>query len=296
MIGRERSVATFAGGCARIGTSEGDAMLKPAHDLIPDRTDLSVRPSPRLLRRVLDGVEPIRYGTRIARFTVFQHGGHQRPVITRGSKHSRFRFTSRKTGLTQLGEGKGEEFLAYWNEVDGHVGDYQCHPGQFEISRPGNVFTYRPDALRQFVDGTVELIEVKRTPADLDADLRDKLADVREVCHRFGWHFRVLYDEDIFGIEPRVRRQNVEGIFSRRSFSLSRFQQNVARKVVGRGSPVAWNDLGEQLAPGDPLDAYAAIECLLARGLFVTDLDRRLGGNARLTPLRVRRDASAIRL
>lgn len=270
--------------------------METADSLIPNRTDPSVRPSPRLLRRILEGVDPVRYGTRIAKFTVFKHGGHQRPVITRGSKHSRFRFTSRKTGLTQLGEGKGEEFLAYWNEVHGHVSDYQCHPGQFEISRPGDVFRYRPDALRQFVDGTVELIEVKRTSADLDADLRDKLADVSEVARRCGWRFRVLYDEDIFGIEPRLRRQNVEGIFSRRSFSLSRFQQNVALNVVGRGTPVAWNDLGEQLAPGDPLDAYAAIECLLARGQFVTDLDSRLGGNARLTPVRVRREPSEVRL
>lgn len=271
-------------------------MVEPTRAMIPDRTDPSVQPSPRLLQRILDGVEPIRYGTRIAKFTVFQHGGHQRPVITRGSKHSRFRFTSRKTGLTQLGEGGGEEFLAYWNEVHGHIEDYQCHPGEFEISRPGGSFRYRPDALRQMVDGTVELIEVKRTPADLDADLRDKLADVREIARRCGWRFRVLYHKDIFGCELKTRKRNVEGIFGRRSLSLLPLQKRVARAAASRGDSISWRDLGERLAPGDALTADAAIECLLARGLFVTDLDARLGGNMLLQPVRPRRGASMIRL
>ena len=274
-------------------------MVEPAHALIPNRTDPSVRPSPRLLRRILESVEPIRYGTRIARFTVFQHGGYQRPVITRGSKHSRFRFTSRKAGLTQLGEGKGEEFLAYWNEVDGHVEDYQCHPGEFEISRPEGSFRYRPDALRQLIDGAIELIEVKRTPEDLDDDLRDKLGDVREVARRCGWRFRVLYDDDIFGVgrhQRRVRKRTVEGIFSRRSLTLTKSQKKVAGQIVGRGEAITWKDLGERLAPGDTLSAYAAIECLLARGFLVTDLDVPFGNRTMLQPVRPRRRASMIRL
>lgn len=198
-----------------------------------------------------------------------------------------------------LNSDKGEEFLAYWNEVDANVEDYQCHPGEFDISRPGGSFRYRPDALRQLIDGSIELIEVKRTPDDLDDDLRDKLGDVREVARRCGWRFRVLYDDDIFGVgrhQRRVRKRTVEGIFSRRSLSLTKSQKKVAGQIVGRGEAITWKDLGERLAPGDTLSAYAAIECLLARGFLVTDLDVPFGNRTMLQPIRPRRRASMIRL
>lgn len=50
---------------------------------------------------------------------VFRHGGAERPVITRGGLHLRFRLPSVKTGMTEPGEGRGEELLAMQCEVDG---------------------------------------------------------------------------------------------------------------------------------------------------------------------------------
>lgn len=272
-------------------------MVEVANNMIPDRTDPAFRPSPRVFKRFEGEPNIIRLGTMLARFVVFEHGGHQRPVITRGSKHLRFRFTSRKTGLTQLGEGEGEEFLAYVNEIDGNIFDYQCHPGEFEISRPGGSFRYRPDALRQFVDGTVELIEVKRTPTDLsDPEFREKLAIVREIAQKVGWRFRVLYNNDIFGPCPSIRETNAEGIFSRRSLALDRRQENIGKKLSYSGHALSWRELGEQLAPGDRLSGDAAIECLLARGIIVTDIDRPFTQSTTLHPIRPYRGRSLIRL
>lgn len=272
-------------------------VVNVADNRIPDRTDDIYRPSPRLFKRFAGGADILRVGTLVARFVVFEHGGHERPVITRGSKHSRFRFTSRKTGLTQLGEGKGEEFFAYTNEIDGHVFDYQCHPGEFEISRPGGSFRYRPDALRQFVDGTVELIEVKRTLADLsDPEFREKLALVREIARKGGWRFRVIYNSDVYGPCHLVRKRNVEGIFSRRSLLLNRRQESIGKRLASSGGALTWQDLSERLAPGDALSGDAAIECLLARGLFVTNLDRPFSIATVLHPVRPYRGQSLIRL
>ncbi|MEO7468779.1 MAG: hypothetical protein ABIV36_17325 [Sphingobium limneticum] len=219
----------------------------------------------------------------IAKITVFRHGGHERPVIGRGSKHLRFRFPSMKTGTTQLGEGRGEEFLALFNEVVTEVGDYECHPYKFEYSRDGKVRSYRPDAVRMFRNGTVELLECKRTPADLaDEDDRENLAVVAEIARLVGMKFRVLYLDEIYG--TAARRSNVWGLFARRSMDLTRDEERLARRIVGNGEPVEWGDLREWLSPTDLLRGDAVIEALLARGTLATDLDVSLTTGTILQP------------
>jgi hypothetical protein len=173
---------------------------------LPIRTDPDYTASRQRLRRSANEWLPLGHSSVLARLMVLRHGGHERPVIHRGSKHLRFRFVSVKTGTTQLGEGRGEEFLAMTNEVWGEVHDYECHPFRIEFMRDGKLTSYRPDAVRMFVDGTIEVIECKRTPDDLnDEEYRETLALVAEICRRLGMVFRVLYLHDIMG--PRERQQ-----------------------------------------------------------------------------------------
>lgn len=239
----------------------------------------------------------------IAKITVFQHGGHERPVITRGGKHLRFRFTSTKTQTTQLGEGKGERHLARYNEVATWVWDYEMHPFEFTLSRNGRVQKYRPDAIRLLADGTIELIEVKRTPDDLsNADYRELLAAVAEVVRLCGWKFRVLHLADIMGppaenprdVPPRVR--NVDALFGRRTMSLSRHEERVANRVIACGEALAWGDLRDRLAPRDPLQGDAVIERLLARGVLSANLDVPFRPGTILVPAKPFTGRSGIRL
>lgn len=278
--------------------------IRPAINLLPVRTDPARRPSPRRLRRVADQWLPIGNSSLIARIVVLRHGGHQRPVITRGSKHLRFRYVSTKTNSTQLGEGKGEAFLASLNEVWTEVVDYECHPFEIQIMRGGVVERYRPDAVRQLADGTIELIEVKRTPEDMaDEQYREKLAVVAEICRLCGWTFRDLYLEDIVGPRhpgnPRAvteRVRNVEALFGRRSMELDRHESRVAGHIVARGEDVEWGDLRDHLAPTDPLQGDAVIERLLAGGMLATDLDQRFRPATVLMPRRPFAGVSGIRL
>ena len=231
----------------------------------------------------------------MARITVLQHGGHKRPVITRGSRHSRFRFPSMKTNTTQLGEGKGEEFLAYYNEVASHVVDFECHPFEIEVVVAGQRRRYRPDSIRMLVDGTVELIEVKRSEKDLaDPDYRELLARIGEVARLCGWRFRVLDLEMVLG--SRDRSYNVAVLFGARSKYLGRATDRDVGRLIAKNERICWRELRDRLAPGDPLEGDAIVECLLARGRFSANLDEKLLPSTFLTPVRPFIGQSMIRI
>lgn len=269
--------------------------ILPAVNTLPNLTDPSVRPNRRRLRRITEQWLPIGEGDVIARYTVFRHGGHQRPIIGRGGKHLRFRFPSTKTNTTQLGEGKGEAFLALHNEVWSEVADYECHPGEFEVMVGGKRKRYRLDAIRMFRDGTVEVIECKRTLKDLnDEEYRELLAVIAEICRSVGWKFRVLYLRDIKG--SRARQMNVWGLYCRRTMLLTQGEERIAKRLVGNGAPVEWGDLRDRLAPTDPLRGDAAIERMLARGMLSTDLDVKFRPGTVLTPLKPFTGQSEIRV
>lgn len=277
--------------------------IRPAFNLIPFRSDQSQRPTPRRLRRVVNQWLPVGNARMIAKVTVLQHGGHQRPVITRGGKHLRFRYPSIKTATTQLGEGKGERALARFNEVATAVPDYECHPFEITLMRNGRVERYRPDAVRQLDHGTIELIEVKRTPKDLaDEEYRELLAAVAEIARLCGWVFRILHLADILGppasnphdVPPRIR--NVDSLFGRRTMALTEHEQRIANHIARNDKPICWGDLRDRLAPSDKLQGDAVIERLLARGMLSTDLDVVFCPHTVLVPTKPFSGTSGIRL
>lgn len=75
----------------------------------------------------------------LAQITVLEHGGHARPIITRGGKHLRSRMGSRKTGLQQIGEGRAHRDLIMLNEVSPEVIDYQAFDTGLGEGRSANL-------------------------------------------------------------------------------------------------------------------------------------------------------------
>jgi hypothetical protein len=299
LIGDDEAIAAFLA-----GEVDPSRDVVPVRNPLPIRSDAEQRATPQRLRRIAEQWLQVGESRMLARMVMFRHGGHVRPVITRGSKHLRFRFVSTKTQTIQLGEGKGEAFLAKYNEVAAHVSDYECHPCEIQYNRGNGIERYRPDAVRLLKNGSIELIEVKRTPADIkDAELREKLATVAEIVRLCGWKFRVMYLKDVFGPpppdNPRAlphRVGNVQALFGRRTMELGRSEKLVAGRTVGRGAPIAWADLAEQIAPRDKLRGNAVIERLLAGGMLSTELDRKFGAHTVLIPHRPVTGPSGIRL
>lgn len=281
--------------------------FRPAPPLIvPERVDALQQPDRKRLRG--QGTRSIPTDSPpIAKILILEGGGHWRPVITRGANHMRFRMQSWKTGLTQVGEGKGEQRLAFLNEVDAKVWDYQCHPWQIVSQVGGRRFKYRPDAIRALSDGTIELIEVKRTFEDLrDADYREMLGKVREVCRQCGIRFRVMYlkdprdtpahrEHDHIIVTP-AHRDNVDVLFGRRYMQLSTKQERACREMQLAGASVSWQTARAGLEVASDLEGDAVLECAAARGYFAFDMTEPRTDATLLIPVSAMRGQSPIRL
>ena len=233
--------------------------------------------------------------SRLAVITVLVHGGHERPIITRGGKHLRSRMGSRKTGLQQLAEGRAHRDLIMLNEVDPDVLDYQAHPFKMEFQQLGKPEVYYPDHIRSLSDGTIELIEVKRSEKDLaDTDYCAKLGAVAEIARRVGWVFRVLYHNEITGCEDRL--DNVQAIYTHRFMRLSRSEQLAISEFVARDEPCSWDELRELVCSGDKRRGEAALRCNIALGRISVNLDQQITATTKVLPCRPVSRVRSIRL
>jgi hypothetical protein len=280
-----REMKTEATGKAA-NAGKRDVRTPPRHaDMrIPSYRNPSESGSRSLIHRRAVRWQGLEEASRMAQIVVLEHGGHARPVINRGQQHLRSRMGSRKTGHQQVVEGRGHRDLAMWNEVNPDVIDYQAHPFLIRGQAGDEWFDYYPDHIRLMRDGRIELIEVKRTPADVD-DLayRRKLGMVAEIARRGGWTFRILYHADIAG--PRWRMRNVEGIYANRYLLLDRQEQDVINAFVMRGTTTVWSTLRHLVAPSDQRRGNAVIENAIALGRVGVELDQRITCGTVLTPL-----------
>lgn len=233
-------------------------------------------PDPRRLVSVADA--PIDQPP-LAQIILLRHGGSNNPVLKRGSLHTRFRMPSMKTGMSEVGEGKGEELLAMACEVNPMVSNFKCHPYQFILP----TFSYKPDAAVAHRSGEIEVVEVKRTPKDIDDTLRLKLPAIKEVCRLCGMRFSIRFLADIIGSKHRVH--NIERLFGRRAMELSVSEQMLADATRVNGQPITWGEFALRLSPGNLRHGDAIVEHLIAAGHFTTDLDAVFTSDTMLTPL-----------
>lgn len=226
--------------------------------------------------------------TSLARIEVLEHGGVTRPIITRGGKHLRSRLVSRKTNQVQITEGKGLRFLCRMCEVDAYVLDYQAHPFRVIAVVDGLLIEWYPDLVCILADGTIEIIEVKRSPKDLaDDEYRAKLEAFREIFGRCDWKMRIRYNKDIFGgSEVRgTRAANVGSVYSRRFLKSDYRETATIAGLVQATVPVAWGDAAFLLSGNDRPRGDALVENAIARGYLSVDFDEPFAASTQIMPV-----------
>lgn len=211
-----------------------------------------------------------------ARIVIPQEGGSLRTIITGTKKHATGVLQSRKTGYRQYWEGFPERMMILESEVDHRVTDYQTQPFRFEFVLNGRPTIYIPDHCRQLRDGSVEVIEVKRSAHDLrDPEYASKLNCAQDLCARLGWHFKVA----LLGREhiPWQRQANLELLHARRFVSIGYHHLQILNGQHRSDGPAAYfGDLQSKLAPNQRQNGAAILHALIAHGKLAVDLDRPL--------------------
>lgn len=200
-------------------------------------------------------------------------GGALRTLLGAAHRHPIGMFPSIKTGFNNPYEGTVEPALILESEVNPDVVDYQTQAFRLRVVVLGQTREWICDHLRQMVDGSIEAIEVKRTPADLtDIEYRSKLAAVREVCRRLGWRFRVLYEADIRG--SASRQINIGHIAAHRSVHITPEQMSAFEALrAAAGSRTTFAALREAL-DNRRIQGKAAAHALIVRGRVSLNLDQ----------------------
>lgn len=226
--------------------------------------------------------------TALARIEVLEHGGISRPIVTRGGKHLRSRLISRKTKRVQITEGKGLRFLCRMCEVDCSIIDYQAHPFRVTAVVDGESIQWYPDLVYILSDGSIEIIEVKRTTKDLEKDeIRFKLDAFREIFRRCGWKMCIRYNKDIFGSDEvrGCRASNVGAVYARRFLTLEHREVALIAQLIHAGSPIQWSEASRFLSPDDQHRGDALIEAAIAHGSLSVDFDAPFAASTLLKPV-----------
>ncbi len=126
------------------------------------------------------------------------------------------RLVSRKSRRAMPWEGFGERHLMMISEADTAVERFLAQPHRLEIRVEGGRrrLDYFPDLMRRMADGTIEIIEVKKSRDEIDADpdYAFKIAKAARVYEAVGLTLRIVTADDDVDIDPLL--PNAQSIFA----------------------------------------------------------------------------------
>jgi hypothetical protein len=142
------------------------------------------------------------------RITLGPRGGPIRTILNMNAGIPSGRYVSRKSRRAMDWEAFHERHLFWLSEADAKVVRYLSQPHKLEMflkgrSRP---LVYFPDLMRKLSDGTIEIIETKRTKdeASRDPDYAAKLDFAKQIYEGDkGWTFRILTAVDDIEVDPQ---------------------------------------------------------------------------------------------
>jgi hypothetical protein len=201
----------------------------------------------------------------------------------RGGVTSRGAFPSVKVRRAQPFVGSNERRYIHICEADGRVVQYWMQPHRLEMHVDGydRPLIYFPDVRREMEDGTIEIVELKSSLAQIDSDpaYALKLALAAKVYAEKGWRFSLETGEDNFSMgllfctnASRVAHDNTTRITTADWMRLHEHME-------GRGGTSSYTDVSAALcgakiaAPGA---GRAKLHALVVRRAVRIDLGLRL--------------------
>jgi len=229
----------------------------------------------------------------LAQLYVSDTGAALRTLLGASHTHWIAVFHSLKTGLSNPVEGRGEEALACDSEIDADVVDFQTQAFRIRMVIGGRRTEWICDHLRQMRDGSVEAIEVKQHPSQMNPAYVRKIMEAREILAEHGWRVMVRYEADIVG---RAARQiNRANLVMDRSVRIGETGWEAFERLREQ-SPVTTFGALRAALHDRRVQGTAMANAVLASGRARTDLDRLIDDNSAVELLPAPRFLSRIRL
>jgi hypothetical protein len=137
-----------------------------------------------------------------------KRGGPIRTILNMNAGIPSGRYVSRKSRRAMDWEAFHERHLFWISEADAKVVSYLAQPHKLEMFQKGRSrpLVYFPDLMRKLSDGTIEIIETKRTKdeASRDPEYERKLDFAKQIYEGDkGWTYRILTAVDDIEVEPQ---------------------------------------------------------------------------------------------
>lgn len=208
-----------------------------------------------------------------------ENGGPVRTIINGRHRKPVGRYASRKARRSLPWEAVDERAFFWLCEADPDVVGYLCQPHQLVIfQEDADPLVFYPDVQRDLADGTIEIVEVKKTFDDKDRGNDPsyllKLELARQVYAGLGWGFRV-----VTGIEMRrgLRLRNAKAV-QRSRFARFDAAESVAmlQAIAAAGGHLPFDEAAKVLGTGPR--ASAKLKAIIVNRVVRVDLDQRLNG------------------
>ena len=168
-----------------------------------------------------------------------------------------------------------------------NVTRYLAQPHRLEImtERPRPLI-YFPDVRIEYADGSVEIVEIKRTEEELqdDPDYAEKLAGAASVYAALGWTFRVVIAEEEIDVDPLY--SNAKRICADRHSLILRPAALAIEEVFHVETEIALGKAEEIVArsAGIPLDqAVAIVRAMVCTRRVAVNAARRIHRDSPVT-------------
>lgn len=220
--------------------------------------------------RLLDAASDLALAADpLAHLYVSDAGGALRTLLGDAHQHLIGSYPSWKTALSQPFEGLGELALIEESEVSAKVLDYQTQAFRLRMIINNMMTEWICDHLRQLDDGTVEAIEVKQHPRQMDVLYHLKINRAREILARLGWRLIVRYEPEIVG--SATAATNRGHILAHRSTCVNEDQLAAFERLRAK-SPTSTFGVVRDAMDGRHLQGKAAVHALICGGRLVLDL------------------------
>ena len=221
--------------------------------------------------RLLDAASDLAIAADpLAHLYVSDAGGALRTLLGDAHQHVIGSYPSWKTRLSQPFEGLGELALIEESELLAKVHDYQTQAFRLRMIINNMMTEWICDHLRQLDDGTIEAIEVKQHPRQMDLLYQLKMNRAREILARLGWRLIVRYEPDIIG--SKTAATNRGHILAHRSTCISEWQLATFEHLRAISAISTFGEVRDAMDERH-LQGKAVVHALICAGRLVLDLD-----------------------